>query len=53
MDKLARVVSLFACGALLLTSGAVALLAQDTPPALRVTRLGTSSTTLVVTSRSL
>lgn len=49
MDKLARVVSLFACGALLLTSGAVALLAQDTPPALRVTRLGTSSTTLVVT----
>ena len=50
VTKLARVASLFVCGVLLFSSGAMALHAQDSGSALRVTRLGTSSTTLVVKS---
>ena len=49
MAKLPRVASLFACCVLLLTLGALELDAQDPGAALRVTRLGTTSTTLVVT----
>jgi len=50
VTKLPRVVSLFACCVLLHPLSAPALDAQDSGAALRVTRLGTSSTTLVVTS---
>ena len=47
--KLTRVASFFACCVLLHTLGAVTLDAQDAGAALRVTRLASSSPTLVVT----